>query len=82
MGGDAIKMSVILAAVTVLIIIALVVEGAHVGYGHDEDAYNGCCCGTAAKAGEYYAAPSSQKCAADYTHVAGLCSSCNCGNSG
>lgn len=82
MAGDALKISVILATVIVLSLLALTVEGAYVGNGLDEDAQNGCCCGGASKAGEYYAAPTSQKCAADYTHVAGLCSSRNCGNVG
>jgi hypothetical protein len=82
MAGDALKVSVILAAVIVLIIIALMVEGAFVGHELDEDAQNGCCCGVATESGKYYAAPTSQKCAADYAHVAGLCSSWNCGNPG
>jgi hypothetical protein len=47
MAGDALMVSVILATVIVLIIIALMVEGAYVGYELDEDAQNGCCCGVA-----------------------------------
>jgi len=82
MAGDALKVSVILAAVIVLIIIALMVEGAYDGYELDENAQNGCCCGVAAQSGKCYAAPTSQKCAADYAHVAGFCSSWNCGNPG
>lgn len=82
MSGDVLKISVILATVIVLIIIALMVEGAYVGYELDEDAQNGCCCGVAIKSGKHYAAPTSQKCAADYAHVAGLCSSWTCGTGG
>ena len=82
---DAVKVSVILATIVVLIIIALMVEGAYVGHELDEDAQNGCCCGTAGAVGsdgKYYAAPTSQKCATGYAHVAGLCSSWNCGTPG
>ena len=82
MGGDALKLSVIFATVIVLVIIAIMVEGAYDGYELVEEELNGCCCGVAAKAGEYYAAPTSQKCAADYAHVADLCSPWNCRASG
>lgn len=70
----------ILATVVVLVLIALMAEGAYVGYELDENAQDGCCCGAAAKAGGHYAAPPSRRCAAGHTHVAGPCSSWNCGN--